>query len=60
MPGDAVVIGGAGAYCSGLAASNYNSFPQAAEVLITREGDLRLIRRRQTLEQIIANELIDD
>ena len=59
-PGDAVVIGGAGAYCSGLAASHYNSFPQAAEVLITRDGDLRLIRRRQTLEQIVANELIDD
>ena len=59
LPGDAVVIGGAGGYCSSLAASNYNSFPQAPEVLITPDGDLRLIRRRQNLEQILANELMD-
>ncbi len=55
--GDSIVIGGAGAYCSGLAASHYNSFPQAPEVLLTPNGDFRLIRRRQTLEQILSNEL---
>ena len=60
VPGDSIVIGGAGAYCSALAASHYNSFPQAPEVLITPDGDFRLIRRRQTLEQIVGNELLDD
>jgi diaminopimelate decarboxylase len=57
--GDTLVIGGAGAYCSGLAGKNYNSFPEAAEVLIQSDGSARLIRRRQTLDQILANELID-
>ena len=57
VTGDSIVIGGAGAYCSGLAASHYNSFPQAPEVLLTPNGDFRLIRRRQTLEQILSNEL---
>lgn len=56
QPGDAFVIEGAGAYCSGMPAKNYNSFPECAEVLLTKAGDFRLIRRRQTLEQIIANE----
>jgi len=59
VPGDSLVIGGAGAYCSGLAASNYNSFPQAAEVLIDLNGEARLIRRRQSLEQILCNEIDD-
>ena len=57
IPGDSLVIGGAGAYCSGLAASNYNSFPQAPEVLIGLDGQARLIRRRQSLDQILHNEL---
>jgi len=50
------VIEGAGAYASALAGKNYNSFPEAAEVLVDREGEPRLIRRRQTLEQILQNE----
>jgi diaminopimelate decarboxylase len=55
--GDTLVIGGAGAYASGLAGKNYNSFPEAAEVLIDRDGEAHLIRRRQTLEQILQNEI---
>ena len=54
---DLVVIDGAGAYASGLAAKNYNSFPEAAEVLLDRNGASRLIRRRQSLDQMLANEL---
>jgi len=57
--GDAIVIGGAGAYCSGLAGKNYNSFPEAPEVLLGRDGTPRLIRARQTLDQVVANELLD-
>jgi diaminopimelate decarboxylase len=56
--GDLVVVGGAGAYCSSMAAKNYNSFPEAAEVLISNQGSVGLIRRRQTLDQIIQNEAI--
>lgn len=56
--GDAVVIGGCGAYCSAMPAKNYNSFPEAPEVLLTREGAPVLIRRRQTLEQMLANEIL--
>jgi diaminopimelate decarboxylase len=58
--GDAVVVGGAGAYCSGMSAKNYNSFPEAAEVLIASDGSLHLIRERQTLDQMISNERMPD
>jgi diaminopimelate decarboxylase len=55
--GDTVVIEGAGAYASGMAAINYNAFPKAAEILIERDGNPRLIRKRQTLAQSLENEL---
>jgi diaminopimelate decarboxylase len=54
--GDLVVFGGAGAYCSSMAAKNYNSFPEAAEAMLSKNGTVDLIRRRQTLDQIIWNE----
>ena len=56
--GDAVVIGGVGAYCSGMSSKNYNSFPEAAEVLLARDGGFHLIRKRQRLEQVVANEVL--
>jgi diaminopimelate decarboxylase len=55
--GDLCVIEGAGAYCSALSAKNYNSFPEAAEVLLRESGELVVIRRRQTLDQIVQNEV---
>ena len=55
--GDYVVIGGAGAYCSTMSPYNYNSHEQAPEVMMTEEGTLVEIRKKQTLEQIVANEL---
>ena len=57
QPGDLCVIEGAGSYCSAMSAKNYNSFPEAPEVLIRDTGALHLIRRRQTLDQILQNEL---
>ncbi|NLF56818.1 MAG: diaminopimelate decarboxylase, partial [Candidatus Hydrogenedens sp.] len=48
---------GAGAYCSGMASKNYNSFPECAEVMLESDGSFRLIRRRQTLDQILQNEV---
>jgi diaminopimelate decarboxylase len=55
--GDIVVVGGAGAYCAAMATINYNSYPQAPEVMLEPDGALRLLRRRQALEQIWANEV---
>jgi len=54
--GDTLVIGGAGAYAAAMSAKNYNSFPECAEVMIENDGTPKLIRKRQTLDQIIANE----
>lgn len=45
-----------GAYCSGMSTKNYNSFPEAAEVLRDLKGGLHLIRARQGLKQIFDNE----
>ncbi|MFH1571189.1 MAG: diaminopimelate decarboxylase [Gemmatimonadota bacterium] len=54
--GDAVYIGGSGAYCAAMSSKNYNSFPEAPEVLVASDGAFHLVRRRQSLEQIVANE----
>ena len=56
-PGDLMAILDAGAYGMSLA-SNYNSRPRAAEVLI--EGRrTRLIRRRETVSDMFATEQFD-
>lgn len=55
--GDVVVVGGAGAYCAGMSTINYNSYPQAPEVMLDTNGALRLLRRRQALEQVWQNEV---
>ena len=55
--GDLCVIEGAGAYCSAMSSKNYNSFPEAAEVLLRENGELVVIRKRQTLDQILQNEV---
>lgn len=55
--GDLVTIEGAGAYCAGMSTKNYNSFPEAPEVMVDEGGRPHLIRRRQPLEQIYANEV---
>jgi len=52
--GDFVVIHDAGAYGASMA-SNYNSRPYAPEVLVDAGGP-RLIRRRQTLDELFALE----
>jgi diaminopimelate decarboxylase len=53
--GDLVVFHDTGAYGASMS-SNYNSRPLIPEVLI--DGDqLQLIRRRQTIQELIALEL---
>lgn len=54
---DLLIIEGTGAYCSSMSCKNYNSFPEAAEVLLTNNNQLKLIRKRQTLRQIYQNEI---
>ncbi len=57
--GDYLVIEGAGAYCAGMSAKNYNSFPEAPEVLYRGAAqEPALIRKRQTLDQIVQNEVL--
>jgi len=55
--GDILVIDGSGAYCAGMSTKNYNSFPEAPEVMVDEKGNPYLIRKKQTLEQIIENEI---
>ena len=40
-----------------MSTKNYNSFPEAPEVLVDREGNAHVIRKRQLLEQIYENEV---
>jgi diaminopimelate decarboxylase len=53
-PGDLLAIQGAGAYGASMA-STYNSRPLVAEVLLDA-GRYALVRRRQTLEEMVAGE----
>lgn len=53
-PGDLVMIKATGAYGAAMA-SNYNSRPFAAEVVLDR-GRYAVVRRRQTFEEMIAGE----
>jgi diaminopimelate decarboxylase len=55
--GDLVIVGGAGAYCAAMSTINYNSYPQAPEVMLEPDGALRLLRRRQDLDQVWGNEV---
>ena len=55
--GDILVVGGTGAYCSAMTTANYNSFPKAPEVLLTKSHQARLIRRREKPEEVYSLEL---
>jgi diaminopimelate decarboxylase len=52
--GDLLWIGAAGAYGAAMA-SNYNTRPRAPEILV-QGSSYRVVRKRETLEQLIANE----
>ena len=55
--GDLVVVGGAGAYCAAMSTINYNSYPQAPEVMLESDGSLRLLRRRQEPAEVWGSEI---
>lgn len=52
--GDVLAITGAGAYGFSMS-SNYNTRPRAAEVMVA-EGTHQLVRQRETLDSLYANE----
>ena len=54
--GDVLAVGSAGAYGFGMG-SHYASHTFAAEVVIETDGGTRLVRRRQSLEALWADEL---
>ena len=55
-PGDVVLVPAAGAYCLAMA-SNYNGLPRPAVVMV-RDGSARLIRRRETVDDLLAAEVL--
>jgi diaminopimelate decarboxylase len=54
-PGDLLAVMSAGAY-GFVMASNYNSRPLPAEALV-REDQVGLIRKRQTIEDLVGDEI---
>jgi diaminopimelate decarboxylase len=43
--GDLCSIEGSGAYCAGMSTKNYNSFPEAPEVMLDTKGGVHVIRK---------------
>jgi diaminopimelate decarboxylase len=57
-PGDLLALPAAGAYCLAMA-SNYNLATRPAAVLV-RNGSARLVRRRETYDDLLALEILPD
>ena len=55
--GDLLAVPMAGAYCLAMA-SNYNLSPRPA-VVIVANGSARLIRRRETYDDLLRNDVFD-
>ena len=53
--GDIIALPAAGAYCLAMA-SNYNGMPRP-EVLMLREGTATVMRRRETMDDLVAAEV---
>ncbi len=53
--GDVIALPAAGAYCLAMA-SNYNGMPRP-EVLMLRDGEARVMRRRETLDDLLTTEV---
>ena len=54
-PGDVIAVPAAGAYCLAMA-SNYNGMPRP-EVLMVADGRATVMRRRETLDDLVAAEV---
>ncbi|HTJ42875.1 MAG TPA: diaminopimelate decarboxylase [Kofleriaceae bacterium] len=56
--GELLAIGAAGAYGAAMS-SNYNTRPRSCEVIVSGDG-YQVVRKRETLEQLVANEKVAD
>ncbi|MDK2886389.1 MAG: diaminopimelate decarboxylase [Thermosipho sp. (in: thermotogales)] len=56
--GDLLIIKNAGAYGFSMA-NNYNGTTKPSEVLVKKDGTLKLIRKRQTIEELFNSCIID-
>ena len=56
QPGDVLCVPATGAYCLAMA-SNYNGMPRPAVVMV-RDGADRTIRRRETVDDLLAAEIL--
>ena len=56
--GDLLALPGSGAYCLSMA-SNYNHAPRPAAVLV-RDGEARLVRRRETYEDMMRADVWEE
>ena len=56
QPGDVLAVLSAGAYSMAMA-SNYNSRPRAAEVMVDG-AQVHLVRKREDIAALFANELL--
>ena len=54
---DSIVIDWTWAYNSSMSMKNYNSFPEAGEVMIMSNNEIKEIRKRQNPEDIWKNEI---
>ena len=54
-PGDVIALPASGAYCLSMA-SNYNMALKPA-VVVVKDGEARLIRRRETYADLMATEV---
>ena len=57
-PGDLIAMPASGAYNLAMA-SNYNMQTRPAVVLVSTQGDARLIRRRETYEDLLATAIFE-
>lgn len=55
VEGDTLAVLSAGAYGMSMS-SNYNTRPRAAEVLVGLDGQLHLLRRRESIAELLENE----
>ncbi|MBS1716424.1 MAG: diaminopimelate decarboxylase [Armatimonadetes bacterium] len=55
--GDLLLVHGTGAYNATMA-SNYNRFPRPAQVFLRSSGEVQLIQRRETYQDMFAREIL--
>jgi len=55
---DTIVFDWVWAYSSAMSMKNYNSFPEAGELMLLRNWEIKEIRKRQIPEDVWKNEIL--